>query len=294
VTALVGFNPLTWVMTPTGRDPGVAPPLPELLRQLKDAGFDAIHAEIPEGTTVAEYRGLLDDAGLAPAPGYFQASFADDAAAKGAVERGARAAAEHAELGLDRIFIADRVAAQARLDRPGVGAGHDGNVLSRVIENLGQAAAAMVAEGVTPCLHQHVGTWIETEAETERVLAEVDRSLLLFGPDTGHLAWVGADPAAIIGRHLDRVGAVHLKDLRRTVVDAALAEGLGYRATTGRLAFTGPGRGDVDFAAVLRTLGRFGGWYVVEVDIPDAPAAGPTAHETARLAALWVRQAMAD
>jgi inosose dehydratase len=281
-------------MTPSGRDPDAAPPLPKLFRQLKEAGFDAIHVEIPDGVPVVEFRRLLDDAGLAAAPGYFQAEFADPAAAAQAVERAARAAAQHAELGLNRIFIADRVAAQPRLDRPGVGAGQDENVLARVIDNLARAAGAMVAEGVTPCLHQHVGTWIETEAETERVLAEVDESLLLFGPDTGHLAWVGTDPAAIIGRHLRRVGAVHLKDLHRTVVDAAVGDGLGYRATTGRLAFTGPGRGDVDFAAVLRTLSRFAGWYVVEVDVPDAPAGNPTAQETARLAADWVRATMAD
>jgi inosose dehydratase len=292
MTALVGINPLTWIMTPAGRDPDAAPPLPELLRQVKEAGFDAIHVEIPDGMPVAAYRGLLDDAGLAPAPGYFQAEFADDAAAAQTAERAARAAAQHAEMGLDRIFIADRVAAQARLDRPGIGAGQDQNVLGRVIDNLARAAGAMVTEGVTPCLHQHVGTWIETEAETERVLAEVDESLLLFGPDTGHLAWVGADPAAIIERHLTRVGAVHLKDLHRTVVDAALADNLGYRATTGRLAFTGPGRGDVDFAAVLRALSEFGGWYVVEIDIPDAPDGQPTAQETAGLAADWVRRTM--
>jgi inosose dehydratase len=293
VTApLVGFNPLTWVMTPTGRDPDAAPPLPELLRQLKEAGFDAIHAEIGDGMSVAEYRRLLDDAGLAAAPGYFQAEFADAGAQPQIAERAARAAAQHAELGLNRIFIADRVAAQPRLDRPGVGVGQDETVLGQVIDNLARAAEAMLAEGVTPCLHQHVGTWIETEAETERVLADIDESLLLFGPDTAHLAWVGADPAAIIERHLQRVGAVHLKDMHRSVVDAALADGLGYRATTGRLAFTGPGRGDVDFAAVLRTLSRFDGWYVVEIDLPDAPTGHPTAQDTARLAADWVRATM--
>jgi inosose dehydratase len=289
---LVGFNPLTWVMTPDGMDPDAAPPLPELLGQLKEAGFDAIHVEIPDGMPVAEYRRLLEDAGLTGAPGYFDAEFADSAAGPQAAERAARAAAQHAELGLNRIFIADKVTARPRLDHPGVGAGQDANVLARVIDNLARAVSAMVAEGVTPCLHQHVGTWIETEAETERVLADIDASLLLFGPDTGHLAWVGADPAAIIGRHLTRVGAVHLKDLHRTVVDSAVADGLGYQATTGRLAFTGPGRGDVDFAAVLRTLAQFGGWYVVEIDIPDVPSASPTAQETARVAADWVRATM--
>lgn len=39
-----------------------------------------------------------------------------------------------------------------------------------MIENLRTVAEAMVEEGVTPCLHQHVGTLIETPEETEMVL----------------------------------------------------------------------------------------------------------------------------
>jgi myo-inositol 2-dehydrogenase / D-chiro-inositol 1-dehydrogenase len=131
----------------------------------------------------------------------------------------------------------------------------------------------MTAEGVTPCLHQHVGSWIETPEETEAVLAAISPDLLLFGPDTGHLAWAGADPADLIERHLDRVGAVHLKEYGAGVAGQARTDRWSYREATARHAFTEPGRGDVDFAAVLKVLSRFDGWYVVEVDIPDQPTA---------------------
>ena len=56
------------------------------------------------------------------------------------------------------------------------------------------------------------------------MLAAISEDLLLFGPDTGHLAWAGADPADIIERHLHRVGAVHLKDLRTTITQDALEQ----------------------------------------------------------------------
>ena len=80
-----------------------------------------------------------------------------------------------------------------------------------------------------------------------------------------------------------------LKDLRTTITQDALSAGRGYREATARHAFTEPGRGDVDFAAVLKVLSRFAGWYVVEVDIPDQP----TAQDTARLSAQWVREHLA-
>lgn len=281
----VGFNPLTWYMTPSGSDRAGAPPLPEIYRRIRAAGFDAVHAEVPDGMSVPDYQALLVDTGLAPAPGYFQARFSDPGAARTAVEAGRRAAAQHAALGLDRIFIADQFGAGPRVAAPAGGAGFEAERLRAVIDNLGAVAEAMVAEGVTPCLHQHVGTWIETPQETEAVLAAISPRLLLFGPDTGHLAWAGADPAAIIEAHLDRVGAVHLKDVRAAVRSEAQAAGRGYRETTARHVFTEPGRGDVDFAGVLQVLARFGGWYVVEVDVADQP----TPEETAQVSAAWVR-----
>jgi len=285
----VGFNPLPWYATELGFNPAAGPPLPEIYRQIRQAGFDAVHVEVPEGMPVPDYRRLLDDSGLAPAPGYFQAAFSNQSLAPADAESARRTAAEHAELGLTRIFIADLVTAWPRLAAPGQGAEPEQARLDRVISNLGQAAGIMAAEGVTPCLHQHVGSWIETPQETEAVLAAISEDLLLFGPDTGHLAWAGADPADIIERHLHRVGAVHLKDLRTTITQDALSAGRGYREATARHAFTEPGRGDVDFAAVLKVLSRFAGWYVVEVDIPDQP----TAQDTARLSAQWVREHLA-
>ncbi|GLW09174.1 inosose dehydratase [Microtetraspora sp. NBRC 13810] len=281
---LVAFNPLTWYFTADGRyDATVAPPLPEIYRQLREAGFDAVHVEIPGTMTVAGYRRLLDDSGLAPAPGYFQAPFGERDTIAATTEQARRAAGAHAELGLERIFIADRFGdAGPRLAAPGVGAGFDRDRLDRIIEGLSAAAAAMAAEGVLPCLHPHVGTWIETPEETDAVLAGVSAETLLFGPDTGHLAWAGADPAAFIGRHLDRVGAVHLKDLRHAVRE----RGQDYERSTSDHLWTEPGRGDVDLAAVLSTLSRFEGWYVVEVDFADQP----TPQESAAVSAAWVRK----
>lgn len=289
----MAFNPLPWYLTAEGFRFDLVPPLPEMLRRVKDAGYTGIHAEVPFGTSAAEYRALLDDAGLQPAPGYFEAplSDAEPASVHDVIEQAKRIAAQHAELGLDRMFLADGFgSAPARLATPAVGADADGARLACIAETVGRVAAAMVAEGVVPCLHQHVGTWIETEEEVEAVLAAVPARTLLFGPDTGHLAWAGADPVPLVLRHRDRVGAVHVKDIRLDSARDSLANGLDYMAAIGRRLWTEPARGDLDLDGVLTALGGFDGWYVVEVDVADQP----TVDESARVAAAWLRSRLEE
>ncbi len=283
VSPRVGFNPLTWFFVDERFNRAAAPPIEVIYREIRDAGFGAVHAEVQAGMSVDGYRALLDDVGLEPAPGYFSAAFSDPAALPAAIEAGKRAAHEHAQLGLARIFIADGFGAPARAATPAQGVDAEAGRLRTIIDNLGAVAAAMTAEGVMPCLHQHVATWIESPDELTTVLDSIPDSILLFGPDTGHLAWAGADPAELIRRYRARVGAVHLKDIRRE-----RARGLDYRQAGVAHIWTEPGRGDVDFGSVLRALSGFDGWYVVEVDVADQP----TPKASARASAEWVRAHM--
>jgi inosose dehydratase len=287
-TPLVAFNPLPWFITSEGIfDRDAAPPVAEIYRQIRAAGYDAVHAEVPPGMSLADYRSLLSDTGLAPAPGYFQAPFAQSEQLHAIREEAARIAGQHAALGLDRIFIADQLGATPeRMATPAVGTGFDQDRLDRALENLGIVAEAMTAEGVVPCLHQHVGSLIETEKELEAAMAAIDPSVLLLGPDTGHLLWVGADPAAVIERHRDRIGAVHLKDLRAARVERWRADRGDFRAALAGHIWTEPGRGDLDLDAVLEVLNRFDGWYVVEVDVADQPSP----QQSAEVSAAWVHQ----
>ncbi|MEV0288785.1 hypothetical protein AB0H36_32090 [Kribbella sp. NPDC050820] len=73
---------------------------------------------------------------------------------------------------------------------PGGGYGGDA-LLPKVVAGVGVAAEAITSEGVTPALHPHVGSTIETEPEIRAVLDAVPASILSIGPDTGHLAWAG-------------------------------------------------------------------------------------------------------
>jgi inosose dehydratase len=150
---------------------------------------------------------------------------------------------------------------------------------SVLLGNLDRIAERAQARGVLACLHPHVGTMVESEEEAERVLAGSRVGLCV---DTGHLLVGGGDPVALTVRHPDRVVHVHLKDvddrLAAQVRDGSLAFGEAVRAGM----FRPLGEGDVDIAAMVRTLEGAGytGWYVLEQDVrldAEPGDAGPVA-----------------
>ena len=82
---------------------------------------------------------------------------------------------------------------------------------STLLAALDRIADAAAAHGLLATLHPHVGTMVESGAETDRVLAGSRIALCL---DTGHLLIGGGDPVAVAVAHPERIGHVHLKDVR--------------------------------------------------------------------------------
>jgi inosose dehydratase len=111
----------------------------------------------------------------------------------------------------------------------------------------------------------------------EAVLPTLPARLPAVGPDTGHLAWTGSDRVAVIKLHAERIGAVHVKDIRR--------EGKSCRYAGTRHILTEPGRVDIDLDGVIGALASLDGWYSVEVDIADQP----TVQQSAKVAIEWLR-----
>jgi len=132
--------------------------------------------------------------------------------------------------------------------------------------------------GLRTVLHPHVGTLVETEDEVERLLADSDLDLCL---DTGHLLIGGTDPVALARRHTDRIGHIHLKDVRADLADRVRSGALEYSAAVRDGLYVPLGEGDVDIEALVRRMHAAGyrGWYVIEQDTalaPDDTAAGPS------------------
>lgn len=271
-------------------DPDFRADYPGVLAEIRDAGFGAVMMEVLATQTLQDYALMVRESGLALAPGYAQIGIPSDhdvRLAPGSAERvhwfdGVRRRAEEsAYFGLESVFIAPEVAWGPKHPRTEVGAAtgldFDQARLDEVIDVLGQACEVLVAEGVRPGLHNHVGTWVETEDEIEQVLAAIPADLLGASFDVGHLEWAGIDAAAMLRRHADRLLDLHLKDLDLGVAAASRATPTPYRKAADSGIFLEPGLGQIDLDAVLAALpGDFGGWVVIEVDkasmAPDASA----------------------
>ena len=133
------------------------------------------------------------------------------------------------------------------------------------------------AYGITLAYHHHMGAYIESPADIDRLMAETkpDHVSLLF--DTGHAFYGGAaDPVALLKKHVGRVVHVHCKDVRPQVIAKARNDGWSFLDSVMNGAFTVPGDGAIDFDAVLATLHRGGyeGWLVVEAE--QDPAVAPS------------------
>ena len=73
------------------------------------------------------------------------------------------------------------------------------------------------------CFHHHMGTVVQTAEETDRMMANTDPRYMFLCYDTGHFTFAGEDPLAMLKKYVDRIGHVHLKDMRLSVVEAQQA-----------------------------------------------------------------------
>ncbi|MFB9375512.1 TIM barrel protein [Kineococcus gynurae] len=134
------------------------------------------------------------------------------------------------------------------------------------VRALGEAMGIVADHGLTTSFHPHLGTFVESEREVDRLLATTSLSVTL---DTGHALLAGTDPVAAVTRWGARINHVHVKDVRLDVLAQARAAGpVALRSWWGE-ANVPLGAGDVDLSGVLRALDRRGyaGWYVVEQDV---------------------------
>ena len=139
------------------------------------------------------------------------------------------------------------------------------------LNKLGEVAAK---RGFKLCFHHHMGTVIQTAAETDRMMQNTDSRYVFLCYDTGHFTFAGEDPLTMLKKYADRVGHVHLKDMRREVVDRVKPEGWSFLKAVREGAFTVPGDGCVEFDPIFELLSKAGyeGWLLVEAEQDPAIA----------------------
>jgi inosose dehydratase len=131
------------------------------------------------------------------------------------------------------------------------------------------AQRVMEETGLRTVFHHHIGTWVETPAETQRLLDMTDPKILGLVFDTGHWKFGGGDEVQGIRQHADRIWHVHFKDHHPEVARQSREQGWDGPTSVGHGIFPELGTGDVNFPAVLEVLKsiHYDGWIVVEQDV---------------------------
>lgn len=158
--------------------------------------------------------------------------------------------------------------------------------LAAGLNKLGQLAAE---KGMQIVYHHHMGTGVQTTAEIDKLMELTDPELVYLLFDTGHLTFSGEDPVAILRKYLPRIKHVHLKDVRKDVLERVKQEKLSFLQGVKAGVFTVPGDGMIDFEPIFAFLaqGNYEGWYVVEAE-QDPAKANPL--EYALMARNYIRE----
>lgn len=128
--------------------------------------------------------------------------------------------------------------------------------------------------GVALTFHHHMGTVVQSAAETDRLMAGTDPTYVSLLFDSGHFAYCGEDPTELVRRYTKRIKHVHLKDIRPEVVAKVRENRWSFLEGVRQGAFTIPGDGCVEFDPIFACLAESGyeGYMVVEAEQDPARA----------------------
>jgi inosose dehydratase len=279
----IGCGQITWIkFTPNGAE--WLAPEEQVLAEIAQAGYEGAPAGPERGRSAQETIDLYGRCGLRPAPGYVGAAFWETGQRDEILERVRRHAAFSREVGCTELYVApsgfDYVTRSGQTRRETAGHVRPEDSLTddefQIFgETLNMVGEITLREGVRSCFHNHVGTPIETRDEVDRLLALTDPNVVFLGPDTGHLAWAGADPVAFCHDYATRIKTLHLKDIDADVRDRGRAAGWDYNTFTEHGVFVELGEGCVNFPAILAILRNvgFAGWLIAETDVTQKPTA---------------------
>jgi inosose dehydratase len=140
--------------------------------------------------------------------------------------------------------------------------------------------------------HHHMGTVIETEKETKRLIESTNDTVKLL-IDTGHMLFAQGSSINLLNDFSERLIHVHCKDIRKEILDKSLKSDSTFRQAFLDGAFTVPGDGCIDYKPFLKILKEknYSGWLVVEAE-QDPSKANP--FEYAKIGYKYLSKAAMD
>ena len=140
-------------------------------------------------------------------------------------------------------------------------------------EKISEMGKYLQDEGMPLAFHHHMGTVIESQDDTVRLLENTDDSVKLT-LDTGHMLFAQGNSLEILKNFGERVIHIHCKDIRKNILEKSLKEDLSFREAFLEGAFTVPGDGCIDYRPLFDILKKnnYSGWLVVEAEQDPAKA----------------------
>jgi inosose dehydratase len=147
---------------------------------------------------------------------------------------------------------------------------------TRLANGYNKLAELAAEKDMKVSIHHHMGTGVQTPEEVDRYMTMTnDDVYLLF--DTGHMYFSEGTQSSvdqIIDKYSDRIIHVHLKDVRKDVLDQLKEEKWSFLKAVKAGVFTVPGDGNVAFDHTFDVLAKkeYEGWMVVEAEQDPAKA----------------------
>ena len=139
--------------------------------------------------------------------------------------------------------------------------------------SINEISKMMMDENMPLAYHHHMGTVIETEQETSRLIENTQDTVKLL-VDTGHMLFAQGNSINLVENFHERIIHVHCKDIRKNILEKSLTEDLSFREAFLEGAFTVPGDGCIDYKPLFEVLKKnnYSGWLVVEAEQDPAKA----------------------
>jgi len=253
---------------------GTVPELPyaELLDEMVAAGYDATEYGANFPTDTETLKEALRSRGMTLCGAYHAVPLIDDERLQARRPALIGLLKLLASVGCQDVVIAfeltpERIALAGHVPADG-SAGLSDAEWAQTARNLASIGELAAEHGLKAHFHNHVGSFVETPDEVERLISELTTDLVDICFDCGHYAYGGGDPFAFVNKHRDKIGYVHLKDVDPEVLRDARACKLSFIQALREYVFCEFGQGMVDIAGMVQTLrdGGYDGWLVVEQD----------------------------
>ena len=161
-----------------------------------------------------------------------------------------------------------------------------------LFDNAHRAAEHCRERGFVTSFHPHAGSYIESPREVDALLEQMDTSLLGLCFDTGHSAFGGGNPLALLRHARELVNHVHFKDVDLALLARLKQEGKGLEEiwAAGVFCPLGTGGAQVDECLLELIAAGYDGWIVVERIACPPGESFEVALEAAEHNRAWLRE----